>query len=119
MHIESIWRNKKQIRKSELSAQQNQLKILEKDIADVKLKIEGLQNTCDLLDAEFDSSVFQAEEEPENSIAIISKSTALKRKSNEKKQDIKKVEETLKIIDAKRKCVKNWLFCHMLYTIFL
>ena len=71
------------------------------------LKIEGLQNTCDLFHAEFESSVFKPRKNPENSIVIISKSTALKRKSNKKKQDIKKLEETLKIMEAKRKCVKN------------
>ena len=69
--------------------------------------MECLHNTCDSLDAEFESSVFQAEQEPENSVTLISKSTALKRKSNEKKQDIKKLEETLKIMGTKRKCIKN------------
>ena len=59
---------------TELSAQQNQYKILANDIADIKSKIEGFQKSCNVLDAVFESAIqFQAENQSENSMTIIYK----------------------------------------------
>ena len=68
------------------------------------MKKEALQKTVNALDEEFEKCVFQAEKDPTNCTIHISKSTALKRKSNEKREEIKKLEECLEAMEKNRKC---------------
>ena len=55
------------------------------------------------LDKEFEDFVYETDKNPERASLLVSKATALKRKSNENKNDLKKLEETIKIFEEKRK----------------
>ena len=93
-----------QRRNKEISAKDAEIQHLISDITDVTMKKEALQKTVNALDEEFEKCVFQAEKDPTNCMIHISKSTALKRKSNEKREEIKKLEECLEVMEKTRKC---------------
>ena len=80
-----------------------QKKLLDADISDLKSTVEALKVTSETLNKEADSCIFQAEKDKKNSTTLVAKCVALKRKSGEKKEDIKKLEESLKIMEEKRK----------------
>ena len=90
----------------EVTAKEKNLKIIVNDISQIRSLKETLEKTCNMLGVEFESSVFGAEKIQEEAVILISKSTVLKRKLNEKKAEIKKLEEYLKVIEEKRKCLK-------------
>ena len=56
-----------------------------------------------MLDEEFVTCVEKAEKE--NNMSLVTKANALKRKSEEKTEEIKKLEEALKVLEAKRKLI--------------
>ena len=78
------------------------LKIIVKEISQVKSLKVTLEKTCNMFDVEFENSmlerensvferenrVFETKRKLEEAVILISKYTALKRKSNEKKGEI-------------------------------
>ena len=58
----------------------------------MKAKPENLSKVNDDLDKEFEDFVYEADKNLERASLLLSKATALKRKSNEKKNDMKKLE---------------------------
>lgn len=84
----------------ECSEQEKQRKQLGTKIKEVNLKIDNIRKTVTYLDDEFTSSVFKAESEiAEEQTKLIAKAAALKRKSNLKKEEIKELEEQLKVLE--------------------
>ena len=95
---------KKQNREKEESETRNHnLVIINEEIADVKAKAENLSKVNEHLDKEFEDFVYEADKNLERASLLVSKATALKRKSNENKNDLKKLEETIKVLEEKRK----------------
>ena len=95
---------KKQNREKEESETRNHnLEIINEEIADVKAKAENLSKVNEHLDKEFEDFVYEADRNPERASLLVLKATALKRKSNENKNDLKKLEETIKVLEEKRK----------------
>ena len=82
----------------------NARKILERDIEETKVKREQLVKTCEMLDSDFVSYVEEAEKKQD--MKLISKANALKRRSEEKKEDIKKLEEAIGVLEEKKKRTK-------------
>ena len=68
------------------------MEIINEEIADVKPKAENLSKVNEHLDKEFEDFVYEADKNLERASLLLSKATALKRKSNEKKNDMKKLE---------------------------
>ena len=58
----------------------------------MKAKAENLSKVNEHLDKEFEDFVYEADKNLERASLLLSKATALKRKSNEKKNDMKKLE---------------------------
>ena len=58
----------------------------------MKAKPENLSKVNEHLDKEFEDFVYEADKNLERASLLLSKATALKRKSNEKKNDMKKLE---------------------------
>ena len=56
-----------------------------------------------ILIKEFEDFVYEVDKNLERASLLVSKATALKRKSNENKNDLKKLEETIKVLEEKRK----------------
>ena len=84
---------KKQNREIEESETRiHNLEIINEEIADVKAKAENLSKVNEHLDKEFEDFVYEADKNLERASLLLSKATALKRKSNEKKNDMKKLE---------------------------
>ena len=79
------------------------MEIINEEIADVKPKAENLSKVNKHLDKEFEDFVYEADKNLERASLLVSKTTALKRKSNENKNDSKKLEETIKVLEEKRK----------------
>ena len=73
------------------------------EITDVKSKIRNLKKVQEELDIEFEDFVFEAEKNPAKAALLVTKATAMKRKSNEVKEDIKKLEEAEQVLQEKRK----------------
>ena len=58
------------------------------------------------MDEEFTECVFSAENKsPTEQSQLIAKATALRRKSNDKKEEIRELEEQIKVLEMKRKKV--------------
>ena len=58
------------------------------------------------MDEEFTECVFSAENKsPTEQSQLIAKVTALRRKSNDKKEEIRELEEQIKVLEMKRKKV--------------
>ena len=68
------------------------MEIINEEIADVKPKAENLSKVNEHLDKEFEDFVYEADKNLERASLLLSKATALKKKSNEKKNDMKKLE---------------------------
>ena len=88
--------------KEENETRNHNLEIMNEEIADVKAKAENLSKVNDHLDKEFEDFVYQADKNPERASLLVSKATPLKRKSNENKNDLNKLEETVKVLEEKR-----------------
>ena len=82
----------------------NARKILEREIEETKVKREQLVKTCEMLDSDFVSYVEEAEKKQD--MKLISKANALKRRSEEKKEEIKKLEEAVGVLEEKKKRTK-------------
>ena len=58
------------------------------------------------MDEEFTECVFSAENKsPTEQSQLIAKATALRRKNNDKKEEIRELEEQIKVLEMKRKKV--------------
>ena len=79
------------------------MEIINEEIAYVKVTAENLSKVNDHLDKEFEDFVNEADKNPERASMLVSKATASERKSNENKNDLKKLEETIKVLVEKRK----------------
>ena len=77
--------------------------ILSKEIADVKAKAENLSQVNEHLGKEFEDFVYEVDKNPERVSLLVSKATASRRKSDENKNDLKKLEETTKVLEKKWK----------------
>ena len=88
----------------ELSEQENQKKQLDINIKELNLQIESLRKTVAYLDEEFTNPIFDAESQSADERSkLIAKATALKRKSNSNKEEMKQLEESVQILVSKRK----------------
>ena len=76
-------------------------KLLQRDINHLEQKIKNLEKTFKFLDEEFVSNIMKAEEK--NDINYVVKGNALKRKSTEKKAEIRSLEENLLALQEIRK----------------
>ena len=70
---------------------------------DVQAKRDQLKKTSELLQNEF---IQYAEAEKKQSLYLITKATAMKRKADEKREEVPKLEKTLGILEEKRKLMK-------------
>ena len=95
---------KKQNREKEESETRNHnLEIINEEIADVKAKTENLSKVNEHLDKEFEDFIFETDKNLERASLLVLKATTLKRKSIENKNDLKKLEQTIKVLEEKRK----------------
>ena len=76
------------------------LEIINEKLADVKAKAENLSKVNEHLDKEFEDFVYGANKNLESASLLVSKATALKRKFNENKSHLKKLEETIKAYEV-------------------
>ena len=67
-------------------------------------KRDQLKKTSEMLQNEFIQYVEEAEKK--QSLSLISKATAMKRKADEKREKVTKLEKTLGILEQKRKLMK-------------
>ena len=94
---------KKKCEKEESETRNHNLETINKEIPDVKAKAENLSKVNEHLDKEFEDFVYEDHKNPERASLLVLKATALKRKSNENKNDLKKLEETTKVLEEKQK----------------
>ena len=73
---------------------------------EVILKCDQLNKVCESLEVHFVLAV--ENEEKKMDLSFVSKANALKRKPNETKQDIEKLEETISLLQEKRKMIVLW-----------
>ena len=78
--------------------------ILCEEIKDVQAKRDQLKKTSEMLQNDFVQYVEEAEKK--QNISLISKATAMKRKADKKREEVKKLEKTLGILEQKRKLMK-------------
>ena len=83
-----------------LGMKNDQLEILNSEIKDINAKMEQLVKINQQLDNEFETFVFEAERLPQNAHILLSKATAMKRKCKENKEDIKKLEGAIKVLEV-------------------
>ena len=76
------------------------LEIINEGIADVEAKAENVLKVNEHLDKEFEDFVYEANKNLESASLLVLKSTALKKKSNENKNHLKKLEETIKAYEV-------------------
>ena len=104
--------------KEESETRNHNLEIMNEEIADVKAKTENLSkvNEPDVkaktenlskvnehLDKEFEDFIFETDKNLERASLLVLQATTLKRKSIENKNDLKKLEQTIKVLEEKRK----------------
>ena len=94
---------KKKREKEESETRNHNLETINKEIPDVKAKAENLSKVNEHLDKEFEDFAYEDHKNPERASLLVLKATALKRKSNENKNDLKKLEETTKVLEEKQK----------------
>ena len=70
----------------------------------MQAKRDQLKKTSEMLQNDFVQYVEEAEKK--QNISLISKATAMKRKADEKREEVKKLEKTLGILEQKRKLMK-------------
>ena len=75
--------------------------ILCEEIKEVQAKRDQLKKTSEMLQNDFVQYVEEAEKK--QNISLISKATSMKRKADEKREEVKKLEKTLGILEQKRK----------------
>ena len=97
--MQSIWR-KNVRRDSQVSSKFR--KLLQRDINHLEQKIKNLEKTFKFLDEEFVSNMMKAEEKKWHKLCS-EKGNALKRKSTEKKAEIRSLEESLMALQEIRK----------------
>ena len=91
----------KKIKKSEEENLTNQLGI---QINQLKSKLAEINKTLHFLDEEFTEYIFSAASKSSTEQSqLIAKATALKRKNNVKKEEIRELEEQIKVLEMKRK----------------
>ena len=76
------------------------LEIINEKLADVTAKAENLSKVNEHLDQEFDDFVYETNKNLKSASLLVSKVTALKRKFNENKNHLKKLEETIKAYEV-------------------
>ena len=79
------------------------MEIINEEIADVKAKTENLSKVNEHLDKEFEDFIFETDKNLERASLLVLQATTLKRKSIENKDDLKKLEQTIKVLEEKRK----------------
>ena len=94
---------KKKREKEESETRNHNLETINKEIADVKATAENLSKVNENVDKEFEDFVYEAHKNPERASLLVLKATAWKRKSYENKNDLKKLEETIKVLEEKQK----------------
>ena len=94
---------KEQRDKAERETKRQKLLNIDNDITELKGKIDSLTKVDNELDKEFEDLIFKADKSPDEAQLLVSKSTAMKRKSNQNKCDVKKLEDTLEVLREKRK----------------
>ena len=94
---------KEQRDKAERETKHQKLLNIDNDITELKGKIDSLMKVNNELDKEFEDLIFKADKSPDVAQLLVSKSTAMKRKSNQNKCDVKKLEDTLEVLREKRK----------------
>ena len=82
------------------SEKDNQKSIITEEMNVLKLKIEEAKKSIGFLEGEYVQAVKEAE--VKNSMSYVKKANALKRKSDEDKEEIKSLEKTLSILEEKR-----------------
>ena len=83
-----------------------QLEIITKEINELKTKVVSSKKVNEQLDEESETFLFDADANSSKASYFISKETALKLKRNENKDEIKVLEEPIKIREKKRKVNK-------------
>ena len=76
------------------------LEIINEKLADVTAKAENLSKVNEHLDKEFDDFVYETNKNLKSASLRVSKAPALKRKFNENKNHLKKLEETIKAYEV-------------------
>ena len=76
------------------------MEIINEGIADVEAKAENVLKVNEHLDKEFEDFVYEANKNLESASLLVLKATALKKKSNENKNHLKKLEETIKAYEV-------------------
>ena len=94
---------KEQRYKAERETKRQKLLSIDNDITELKGKIDSLTKVNNELDKEFEDLIFKADKSPDEAQLLVSKATAMKRKSNQNKRDVKKLEGTLGVLREKRK----------------
>ena len=89
--------------KEESETRNHNLEIMNEEIADVKAKTENLSKVNEHLDKEFEDFIFETDKNLERASLLVLQATTLKRKSIENKNDLKKLEQTIKVLEEKRK----------------
>ena len=77
---------------------------MNQEIKDVQAKCDQLKKTSEMLQNEFIQYVEEAEKK--QSLSLISKATAMKKKQTRKEKKWQKLEKTLGILEQKRKLMK-------------
>ena len=72
------------------------------NLAELKTKVDSLKKVNEQLDEESETFLFDADANSTKASYFIAKATALKRKKNENKDEIKVLEEAIKINEKKR-----------------
>ena len=67
----------------------------------MKAKAKNLSKVNEYLDKEFEDFVYEPDKNPERASLLLSKATALKRNSNENENDLKKLVDTIKVLEEK------------------
>ena len=87
-----------------------QLEIITKEIIQLKTKVDSLKKVNKQLDEESETFLFDADANPSKASYFIAKTTALKSRRNENKDEIKVLEEAVEISEKKRSKVNKWHF---------
>ena len=95
VYSETSRSKKKQDRKSK------QIEVIDQEIQDTEALRQQADKTIKLLEHEFVTCVDKGEKE--NDMSLVSKTTAIKRKSTEKQIEFSNVEEALNVLKEKRK----------------
>ena len=89
--------------KEESETRNHNLEIINEEIAGVKAKTENLSKVNEHLDKEFEDFIFETDKNLERASLLVLQATTLKRKSIENKNDLKKLEQTIKVLEEKWK----------------